>query len=150
MALLDMIKKKLLTLFPQFPKIYRFITEKVVGARRELRLLAIGSMFGALIILILLSGTYLAVSLRTKSQMERQKQTIVSQISYWQKVVKKQEGYRDGYFMLAVLEYQIKNFSKSKEYLRKAMIIDPNFVPGLEFEKVLNRPPALTELQRGE
>ncbi len=142
--------KKASSIASKFPKIYRFITEKIKGARRELRLLAIGSVFGVLIVLILLSGTYLAASLKTKSQMERQKQTILSQISYWKQIVAKQEGYRDGYFMLAVLEYQIKNLDKSKEYLRKVLTIDPNFTPGLDFEKVLNRPPALTELQRGE
>lgn len=123
----------------KFPNIYRFITEKVKSSKGDLRIMIVGFVFGALITLITLSAVYLALSLRTKNRVEQQRQTIVSQISYWEKVVEKQKGYRDGYFILAVLQYQLRDFDKSEEYLGKVLSIDPNFSPAQDFQKVLSR-----------
>jgi hypothetical protein len=52
--------------------------------------------------------------------------------------VSKQKGYRDGYFMLAVLNYQLKDFTKAGEYNQKVLSIDPSFSPALELKKVLS------------
>ncbi|MBI2195591.1 MAG: hypothetical protein HYU48_00925 [Candidatus Levybacteria bacterium] len=122
----------------QFPKIYRFITEKIKNVQRDLKILILGVVFGVLAILIVLLGLYLAIDLRGKKEIDKQRATISSQIGYWEKVVVKKKGYRDGYFMLAVLEYQLREFDKSKEYLGKVLSIDPNFSPAQDFQKVLS------------
>lgn len=123
----------------EFPKIYRFITEKIKNAEGDLRVMIVGFIFGAFLTLIVLSSFYLIMGLREKEEVENQRQTAISQIQYWENVVEKQKGYRDGYFMLAVLEYQIRDFGKSEEYLKKVLEIDPNFTPAYDLQKVLSR-----------
>lgn len=123
----------------KFPKIYRFITEKIKNAEGDLRVMIVGFIFGAFLTLIVLSSFYLIMGLREKAEVENQRQTAISQIQYWENVVEKQKGYRDGYFMLAVLEYQIRDFGKSEEYLKKVLEIDPNFTPAYDLQKVLSR-----------
>ena len=123
----------------QFPKIYRFITEKIKNAEGDLRIMVIGFISGGLLTLIALSSLYLVVSLREKAEIENKKKVVISQIDYWEKVTEKQKGYRDGYFMLAVLWYQLGDFNKSEEYLNNALDIDPNFSPARDLQKVLDR-----------
>ncbi|MEX2007529.1 MAG: hypothetical protein WD992_02035 [Candidatus Levyibacteriota bacterium] len=134
-----MSKKQTLKLsFSQFPKIYRFITERIKNTRGDLKIMILGFIFGVLAVLIVICSTYLALGLRNKSEIGSQREIVSSQIGYWEKVVEKQKGYRDGYFMLAVLEYQLRDFGKSKEYLDKVLSIDPNFSPAQDFQKVLS------------
>lgn len=121
----------------QFPKIYRFITERIEKSGKEIKILTAGFVFGLVLTLVVLACLDLASSFRNFKEIKVKRQTLVSQVSYWEKVVKKQEGYRDGYFMLAVLEYQLKQFDKSKEYLKKALSIDPNFSPAQDLQKAL-------------
>ncbi|MCL5970930.1 MAG: tetratricopeptide repeat protein [Patescibacteria group bacterium] len=49
------------------------------------------------------------------------------------------KDYRDGYFRLAILEYQLNDNAKAQEYLDKVMKLDPNFEEGRKFEQFLNR-----------
>ena len=134
-----MIKKKLKSIkIPQFPKIYRFITERIKKTRKELRVMIIGFVIVVVVTLFLAISIDLAISIKAQSETQRQRQTLVSQVNYWQDIVKKEPGYRDGYFMLSVLEYQLRNFQQSKIYLDKVISIDPNFSPAIDFEKVLN------------
>lgn len=123
----------------QFPKIYRFITEKIRNTEGDLRIMVIGFVFGAFLTLIVLCSFYLLTGLRERVEVANQRRAVISQIQYWENVVEKQKGYRDGYFMLAVLEYQIRDFGKSEEYLKKVLEIDPNFIPAHDLQKVLSR-----------
>jgi len=52
-------------------------------------------------------------------------------IHFWEKIVAEKTDYRDGYLQLAILNYKIQ------EYLKKALIVDPNFEPALELEKII-------------
>jgi len=55
----------------------------------------------------------------------------------WQKIVALHEDYRDGYFKLATLAYQLNKTSESRFYLQKVRLLDPNY-PGIEsLEKLL-------------
>ncbi len=123
----------------KFPKNYRFIAERIKNAEGDLRIMVIGFIFGAFLTLIVLGSFYLLMGLREKAEIENQRRIITSQIQYFEKVVEKQKGYRDGYFMLAVLEYQLKNFGKSQDYLNKVSEIDPNFSPAQDLQKILSR-----------
>ena len=57
---------------------------------------------------------------------------------YWQGIVSKYKDYRDGYFQLAVLEYQLGNIQKAKLHLDEVLKLDPNFEKGRELGKVLS------------
>lgn len=56
--------------------------------------------------------------------------TSVQRYHAWQAIVSRYPDYRDGYYQLAVLAYQLNKFSESKTYLQKVRSLDPNY-PGL-------------------
>lgn len=66
------------------------------------------------------------------------KQEIENQISKWEKISVQKPNYRDAYFQLAVLNYQIFNNNASRIYLEKAMYLDPNFDEGKRLKALLN------------
>ncbi len=48
-------------------------------------------------------------------------------IAAWEKVIKEKPDYRDGYLQLAYLHYKLYEDEKAKEYLEKAIELDPNY-----------------------
>lgn len=58
-------------------------------------------------------------------------------ISAWEKIIEEKPGYRDGYLQLAYLHYKIYENEKAKEYLQKALELDPNYEPAKELERIL-------------
>jgi tetratricopeptide (TPR) repeat protein len=113
---------------PFFPRIYRFITERNLWV-------AIASI-GLLAFLVFVSQ-----DLQKTIQYERDllgKRTFVrSEIQSWQAIVRKYPDYRDGYFTLATLEYQIGDTAAAKFYNQKALALDSNFKQGLVLDKLL-------------
>ncbi len=65
-------------------------------------------------------------------------QRVKEEIRFWEKVIVKKPDYRDAYLQLAILNYQIFNKQKAKEYLHKALELDPNFGPSKELEKIID------------
>ena len=59
-------------------------------------------------------------------------------ISAWEKIVEEKPNYRDGYLQLAILHYKLYENDKAKEYLNKALDLDPNYEPARELKKILN------------
>ena len=53
-----------------------------------------------------------------------------------QGIIKTYPNYRDGYFRLATLEYELGNRNKAKEYVQKALELDPNFEEGRRLERM--------------
>lgn len=74
-----------------------------------------------------------------KRTIDEQRSTVKQQIIYWEQIVAKYTDYRDGYFTLAVLEYQLGNKEKARDYLKKTLVLDPNFDEAKKFEAVLNK-----------
>lgn len=68
-----------------------------------------------------------------------QRGKISGEIMYWEQVVNKYTDYRDGYFKLAVLYYQMNNLEKSKENLQNSLKIDPNYAPGRKLEEQIGQ-----------
>lgn len=58
-------------------------------------------------------------------------------ISAWEKIVEEKPNYRDGYLQLAVLHYKLYENDKAKEYLEKALELDPNYEPARELEEII-------------
>lgn len=58
-------------------------------------------------------------------------------IAAWEEIVAEKPGYRDGYLQLAYLHYKIYENEKAKEYLEKAIELDPNYKLARELEKTL-------------
>ena len=131
----------------KLPKIYRFITDSLTislfktKSFRLARAIKIATLtfLGAVMLFILGISAYdLYINYQNKKKIDLERQEIISKIEKWQGVVNKYKDYRDGYFQLAILEYRLRDFAKSKLYLGKVLSIDPNFEKGRELEKVLN------------
>lgn len=131
------MKTKLFKL--QFPKNFRFITERFKKSKGEIK--KIGKIFVlvSLVSLIFFAATDLTLSYHEKDEIENKRNALSSQVKYWEGLVEEEKGYRDGYFMLSALNYQLKDLVKSKNYLEKVLLIDPNFSPAIELQKVIDR-----------
>ncbi|MBI2031588.1 MAG: tetratricopeptide repeat protein [Candidatus Levybacteria bacterium] len=135
-------KLKYITLKLKFPRIYRFITEAPVIKhlkKFQKRLIVAGFLTALFIGGIVYVSLDLYRNLRNKTELERERESIVNQIKNWQSITEEYKGYRDAYFQLAILEYRLKNFDKSREYLQKTLSLDPNFKEGRELELILNK-----------
>lgn len=67
-----------------------------------------------------------------------QKEKIQSEIKVWQDLVSKFKDYKEGYYKLSVLEYEIGNIDKAKFYLNQALNIDPNFEKAKDLKRILD------------
>lgn len=98
----------------------------------------VGIAMGATIIGIIIVGLDLGKNLSEKQKINQGKEKVLSEVKFWQEVSQKYKGYRDAYFKLALLEYQLGNTEKSRTYLKEVYSLDPNFEKGRELEKLLN------------
>lgn len=130
----------------KFPKIYRSITEsslfKRVGKSFKLTSEAKLVLLVFTAILFLLVFLMIAMDLRLtwleKEKLDKERQVLTDQIQFWQAVSDKFPDYRDSYFQIALLEYRLRDFDKSREFLNKSLELDPNFKEGRDLEKLLN------------
>lgn len=115
----------------KFPSNYRIITVIVLSL--------------VLIALISLISLDFYKNFGEKQRVGEERQKLVSEILFWQGIIAKHKDYRDAYFKLASLEYQLKNFNQARKYLQKVLEIDPNFEVGRRLEKLLNIQPAVDQ-----
>ncbi len=78
---------------------------------------------------------YTAKNVLASRLMERE--DLILDREKWREVTHAYPLYRDGYFMMAVADYRLGDTDRAKVNLEKTLEIDPNFIPGREFEKVL-------------
>ncbi len=81
-------------------------------------------------------GTSLS-PLKIWQKIQNEPQRIKEEIVFWEKTVADKPNYRDAYLQLAILNYQIYENQKAKEYLNKALEIDPNFEVTKELGKII-------------
>lgn len=124
-----------------FPKINLIFTEssvlKFTGKHQRSFLIGFTSALIILGIVAVSIDAYRNYKDNQRLKIEREK--ISNEISFWKSASEKYPNFRDAYFKLAILNYQLKDFKKSKEYLDKALRIDPNFKEGRVLEKKLSR-----------
>ncbi|MGB9911659.1 MAG: hypothetical protein ACPLKP_03655 [Microgenomates group bacterium] len=60
-------------------------------------------------------------------------------INGWERILEKYPNYRDGWLQLAVLTYKNSQEEKTKESLKKALSLDPNYLLANELEKIILR-----------
>lgn len=122
----------------EFPSISRIITETISATfHTTTRKISLRIFYIFMVIAILFSGVDFYRTILKQQQTTSQREKVLSEVSYWRQVVAKYNDYRDGYFMLALLEYRLGNMNKVGEYLEKVRALDPNFVKAKELEKVI-------------
>lgn len=116
----------------EFPRNFRSFPEKVSDEFIFL--------LGLTVILVsgLIVGLDLYQNLAQQKQLASQTSQLQSKLNFWQKEVKNHPDYRDGYFSLALISYQLKDFDSSRLNLEKALNIDPNFEKGRQLEELLS------------
>jgi|WetSurMetagenome_2_1015567.scaffolds.fasta_scaffold378874_1 hypothetical protein len=111
----------------------RIITEKI-KSDHFIFLLGISCVLAA----ILVVSIDLYRNYKLQRGLTNEKIKVLNELVYWQNEIKAKTDYRDGYFKLAILNYQLKDYGKAQEYLSKTMSLDPNFEKGKELEQLLS------------
>src|SRR5258708_32241596 len=98
----------------KFPSIFRYIPElqsdlSIVHIRQYWFITLIVSCYCLLIFSLVIIGKRTADDFLYVTHLEKQRSSLLSQRHRWENVVNEHRGYRDGYFMLATLEYQLGN-----------------------------------------
>lgn len=120
------IKKK------ELPKNSRTITEKLVNDHSMFLLGLVGIICAIVIVSYDLHRSY-----SYHSDILRERSDVVSSLNFWNREVIDKPDYRDGYFSLSLIYYQLGDIDRSIENLDKSLEIDPNFERGNEFRKYL-------------
>lgn len=137
----------------EFPNIYRFITEKKLNfaklhrglaflnssislkwqpkftksASKETKNLFKIIIVVSLMVAVLTIGLDLYLNYKKNNELVSSKNDMMSQIKIWESIIDKYPGYKDAYFRLSVMEYRMGDFAKAKQYVQKALVLDPNF-----------------------
>lgn len=121
-----------------FPHIYRTITDSIFlpEIKKGLRLWV--AVFSVILVLFIIGRGYQAYFLsQEQKKQESMREKIYKEIAYWEGVTSTNQGFRDAYFMLALLNYRIEERDRAIFYLNKALLLDPNFERGRELERLL-------------
>lgn len=124
----------------KFPRISRTIPESVLAFVRDEKYVLLASLSGVFFFcLMLYMIVQLSGSLQIQKRVEVERARVVSDRVFWEAVTKERPEYRDGYFMLALLEYRMGRKQEAKKNVSKALEIDPNFREGRELEEMLHK-----------
>ena len=125
----------------KFPNIFRFITEQKYFKRikkHQWRLITAGFVSAIILGAIVIVGVDSYKNYQENKKLTEERENIESQIKFWKSINQKYPGFRDSYFELALLEYQLKDFDKARVYLKEVLRLDPNFKSGRKLESILS------------
>jgi tetratricopeptide (TPR) repeat protein len=103
-----------------FPSIFRFITERGI-----LIIISLVSLF--VLTGIVLQSLKLQDTLAQVAFAKEQRLKLTKELAYWQDIARQYSDYRDAYFRVATLQYQLGEISQAKKSLEKVVALDPNF-----------------------
>ncbi len=124
------IKPQAATLAPKvfkFPSISLTIPEKMLGLSFLSPVFIIAFIVSFLIMAIGIVGNDLRNNFTKLSEVNKERAVTQAQIIEWKGALNSYKNYKDGYYMLSVLEYKLGNYQESFEYIKKALVIDPNY-----------------------
>ena len=64
---------------------------------------------------------------RSIQQSTQSNEALEKNFSEWQKTIQQHPDYRDGYYMLAILAYQLNRIEEAESYLSVVKKLDPNY-----------------------
>lgn len=82
-------------------------------------------------------NVYAQKKMNQVNMLEGRPREVMSQIVFWEREVRSKPNYRDGYLRLAVLFWQVYKDNEARNYLKRALEIDPNYPPSRELERVM-------------
>jgi tetratricopeptide (TPR) repeat protein len=115
-----------------FPKNHRFITEHSFSVNQshtiKVVLVSVVSLF--LLTLIFLQSVTLWYNIRQQEALSQDRTQLQNEVTYWEQIASKYQGYRDVYYRIAALQYKLGDTGESQKYIRKALQLDPNYPEG--------------------
>lgn len=121
----------------KFPKIYRFFTDKAFTRALQIQLTIIS--ISVILAGILVLGADLFSNLQRQKELDFQRKVLASELKTWESVVQNFPNFKDAYFELAVISYRLGDLEKAREYIKKALYLDPNFEKARDLERLLGR-----------
>ena len=121
----------------QFPSNSRSIPERIISPTNGFIFL-VCFFSGVLLMVLLMQENTIRLNFAYLQTLTAERSEVQKQVHQWQQVVTKYPDYRDGYFQLAVLEYQLGDTTRARVYDEKALELDPNFQSGKELEQKIN------------
>jgi hypothetical protein len=100
--------------------------------------LVVGFASGILLFMSISLGVQVSSQTQELARLRSMHEGIVEEIAHWQKITREHADYRDGYFRIALLQYQVGNEELARMNLEKSLNLDPNFAPGIAFKEKLN------------
>lgn len=129
--------KKSPSIYRRFTDKFRKFDKKRSKLLKKLKLQLVVSIYVITIFLILYFSFDLLQNFQRQKEINFQREKIESQIKLWQDISNKFMNYKEAYFKLATLEYELGDADKAKFYLDKALYIDPNFEKARELQNIL-------------
>lgn len=135
------IKIKKLVIVSYLPQISRFFSA-VLGKKYFKMIFAI--VLPVFFVIQLTNTTHNKLSFEKSNYLEK-KQTqdkfekIEKKITFWETVIEEKDDYRDGYLMLALLNFKAGRKETAKDYWQKAYEIDPNNKEVNELKNILEK-----------
>ena len=122
----------------ELPKNSRLITETaVLFSFSRLKKIILPVIYLALFVLLIFVADDVYQKSRQYFALTSQKENIKQEIGSLEKKVQIYPSFKEGYLRLAVLEYRLGKIDKSKRYIRKAILLDPNFKQAQDFAKLI-------------
>lgn len=115
-----------------FPRILRFITEKPLPRAHILysKVFVVSFVSGVLIMAIIFQAFSLRQNIQEAKLAAQQRDHLLGEVKYWQQLADKYKNYRDIYYKLAALQYEVGNTQGARVNIQKALNLDPNFAQG--------------------
>ncbi len=125
---------------PQFPRIYRTITENkdFPHVLKILKQMAVIFAFAVIAVFILFTAVDLYKNYTQNQQIQSQRQKLIHEVNIWKSFSDKYKNYKEVYFQIAVREFQLGDFKAARQYLQKSLFIDPNYEEALKLQKELD------------
>ncbi len=97
------------------------------------KVILVSFISGFLLMAISMKGYQFVQVTEALQSAQSQRSELEAERKYWLDVSEKYSGYRDAYFKVALVSYQLGDVDLAKKYLIEAMALDPNFKEGREF-----------------
>lgn len=82
---------------------------------------------GFLLMANIIMGNDLRSNLDKLNLINQERKIIEAQIVEWKGILSTYKNYKDGYYMLAILEYRLGDSQRAYDYTNEALEIDPNY-----------------------
>lgn len=129
--------KKSPSFYRNIPERFSIFTKKNKRVLSSLKFEILVFLYAVMILFIILLVFDLFSNMQRQKKVNFQREKIESEIKLWQDIASKFKNYKEAYYQLAVLEYELGDKEKAKYYLDKSLYIDPNFDKARSFQNIL-------------